>query len=77
MSDEVHVGDIVSRWHDSGAFGAQLIYGEVVRVNRMTFTVKWEYANTWRIDKHAVQLVTGWEEIAAREILSKKERWNE
>lgn len=77
MSDEVHVGDIVSRWHDSGTFGAQLIYGEVVRVNRVTFTVKWEYGNTFKIDKNAVQLVTGWEEVCARETISKRDRWVE
>lgn len=77
MSDEVKEGDIVSRWHDTGAFGMTPVYGEVVRVNHLTYTVRWEYGNTWRIPKHQATHVTGWEECAAREIISKRERWNE
>lgn len=77
MSEEIKRGDVVSRWHNTGAFGMQLVYGEVARVNRVTYTVRWEYGNTWRIDKHRVTLVTGWEEIEAREMISKRERWVE
>ena len=31
-----------------------LIYGQVVRVNRVTVTVKWESGKTWRIAKDDV-----------------------
>lgn len=46
--------DIVFRWHDAGCEGMTLIYGQVVRVNRVTVTVKWESGKTWRIDKSDV-----------------------
>lgn len=44
-------GDIVFRWHDAGCMGMTLVYGQVVRVNRVTTTVKWETGKTWRIAK--------------------------
>lgn len=61
-------GDIVNRWYDSGAFGAQMIFGEVVRVNRKTVTVRWEGNRIWRIVPQEIQPVTG---LLANEVRAK------
>lgn len=52
-------GDIVNRWHDSGAFGPQMVFGEVVRINRKTVTVRWEGNRVWRIVPQEIQCITG------------------
>ena len=52
-------GDIVNRWHDTGAFGYQMVFGEVIRVNRKTVTVRWERNRIWRIEPHHIDLITG------------------
>jgi hypothetical protein len=52
-------GEIVYRYFNSGAFGEQQIFGEVVRVNRKSVTVRWEGGNVWRIESHHLYLVTG------------------
>ena len=52
-------GDVVNRWHDTGAFGNRMVFGEVVRVNRKTITVRWEGGRVWRIEPQHLELVTG------------------
>lgn len=39
--DNIKPGTLVFKWHDSGAFGPKPMYAEVVRVNRVTATIKW------------------------------------
>ena len=43
------VGDRVFRWWDSGAFGAQLQPLTIVRVNRVTVTVRTDHGSTFRM----------------------------
>ena len=53
------VGDVVNRWHDSGCMGMTMVFGEVIRVNRKTITVRWERNRVWRIEPHHIELITG------------------
>jgi len=53
------VGNVVRRWHDSGCYGNVPVFGEVVRVNRKTVTVRWESSEVWRIEPKHIDLVTG------------------
>lgn len=52
-------GDVVNRWHDAGCMGMQMVFGEVIRVNRRTVTVRWERNRVWRIEPQHIELVTG------------------
>lgn len=51
-------GAVVQRYHDSGAFGMTLVFGEVVRVNRVTVTVRWEWGNVTRSQPHQIEPVS-------------------
>lgn len=50
---------VVSRWFDTGALGPTLVFGEVVRVNRVTVTVRWENGRTWRISPDDLDILKG------------------
>jgi len=34
-------GDFVQTWWDSGAMGAEILYGKVVKAGDVTYTVEW------------------------------------
>ncbi len=53
------IGQIVNTWHDTGAFGSQMVFGEIIRVNKKTITVKWESGLVKRIEPQHLELVTG------------------
>lgn len=39
--DNLKPGMLVYKWHDTGAMGMSPMYADVVRVNRVTVTVRW------------------------------------
>lgn len=48
----IATGDYLRGWHDTGAFGFELVYARVIRVNRVTVTVIGEHEDKpKRIDK--------------------------
>jgi hypothetical protein len=47
--DDLHKDDRVCRWWDSGAFGMELMPLTVVRVNRVTATVKTDQGDVGRV----------------------------
>jgi hypothetical protein len=70
---ELKVGQVVYRYHDTGAMGVTPVFGEVVRVNRMTITVRWEGGNTWRIEpQHLTPVWEGSADEIRREYLQEE-----
>lgn len=45
----MQVGDLVKTWFDTGAMGAQILYGRVEKAGPKTYTVRWESDLTNRI----------------------------
>lgn len=58
---DLHPNDRVYRWWDSGAFGAQIQALTVVRVNRVTVTVRTDAGNTFRLSPADVAGRVDWE----------------
>jgi len=44
-------GDIIATWFDTGAFGAQLLFGVVIASGPKSYRVRWESGNTSRIEQ--------------------------
>lgn len=55
---EAKVGMLVYRWHDSGAFGMQIVFGHIRRINRKTVTVEWEGNSVTRSEPQNVYAET-------------------
>ena len=54
-------GDLVQYWFDTGAFGAKILFGVVIKAGPKAFTVRWESGiqNRIRQDHHkGVELIT-------------------
>lgn len=45
------VGDIIATWFDTGAFGAQLLFGVVIAAGPKAYRVRWESGATNRIEQ--------------------------
>lgn len=45
------VGDIVKMFFDTGAFGAQILFGLVVKAGPKTYTVEWESNHRNRLEQ--------------------------
>lgn len=48
------IGTYFYRYHDSGAFGAKIVMGKILKVCPKTYLVRWEFGNTQYIKHHTV-----------------------
>jgi hypothetical protein len=44
-------GDLVQTYFDTGAFGAKILYGRIVKAGPKTATIEWESRNRNRIEQ--------------------------
>lgn len=54
MSAKIHtfkVGDIIATWHDTGAFGATIVFGLVIAAGPKTYRMRWESGHTNRLEQ--------------------------
>ncbi len=45
------VGDVIATWHDTGAFGATIVFGAVIAAGPKAYRVRWESGMTNRIEQ--------------------------
>jgi hypothetical protein len=72
----VRVGDIVATWHDTGAFGAQILFGAVIAAGPKVYRVRWESGATNRIEQGRTicWLYDDWKDYTDAEIRRIEER---
>lgn len=63
-------GDYVKTWFDTGAFGATILYGRVVKAGPATYTVRWESG----IQNRVCQGYRGIDKIEPGELLEDAKR---
>ena len=54
MNAKVHtfkVGDVIATWFDTGAFGAQILFGVVIAAGPKAYRVRWESGSTNRVEQ--------------------------
>lgn len=64
------VGDVIATWFDTGAFGAQLLFGVVIAAGPKVYRVRWESGSTNRIEQERTicWLYTDWKDFTDKEI---------
>ncbi len=45
------LGDVIATWFDTGAFGAQILFGVVIAAGRKAYRVRWESGMTNRVEQ--------------------------
>lgn len=45
------IGDVIATWFDTGAFGAQILFGVVIAAGPRTYRVRWESGATNRVEQ--------------------------
>ena len=45
------VGDVIATWFDTGAFGAQILFGVVIAAGPKAYRVRWESGATNRVEQ--------------------------
>lgn len=45
------VGDVIATWFDTGAFGAQILFGVVIAAGPKAYRVRWESGRTNRVEQ--------------------------
>lgn len=76
---KVHVfkiGDVIATWFDTGAFGAQLLFGVVIAAGLKAYRVRWESGHTNRVEQGRTicWLYTDWKDYPDKEIATIEER---
>ena len=63
-------GDIVATWFDTGAFGAQILFGVVLAAGPKSYRVRWESGSTNRIEQGRTicWLYNNWRDYSDKEL---------
>ena len=64
------IGDVIATWFDTGAFGAQFLFGAVIAAGPKAYRVRWESGRTNRIEQGRTicWLYDDWKDYSDKEI---------
>jgi hypothetical protein len=70
------VGDVLATWFDTGAFGAQILFGVVIAAGPKMYRVRWESGATNRVEQGHTTcwLYTDWKDYSNEEIARVEQR---
>lgn len=73
MVAKVHtfkIGDVIATWFDTGAMGAQLLFGVVIAAGPKAYRVRWESGLSNRVEQGRTicWLYTDWKDFTDKEI---------
>lgn len=69
--DAMKRGDLVQTFFDTGAFGAQVLYGEVIAAGPKAYRIRWESGLTNRVPQGYFDVKPAEDVELARECLAK------
>lgn len=64
------VGDVIATWFDTGAFGAQILFGVVIAAGPKAYRVRWESGSTNRVEqgRTVCWLYSDWKDYTDKDI---------